>query len=280
MCAQIQNGAPLGSASTQVRGRRVCWRDAGDPRSHHAAVLVHAFPVGAHLWQPQLDAWPEWRVVAPALPGFDGSDPLDEPSVDAYALHLLAFLDELRIQRAVFCGVSMGGYVLFGVLRHAASRVAGLVFADTRSTADAPEALDGRHRMLRALEAGGAAAVAKEMLPKLLGKTTRERRPDLVESVRRMIEAQTIEGLRAAIHVLMSRPDSTPLLHRIGVPTLGIVGEEDTLTPPREMDAMVAAVPSATSVSIPHAGHLANLENPAAFNAAVARFLRSTIAEA
>lgn len=111
------------------------------------------------------------------------------------------------------------------------------------------------------------------MVPRLLGKTTLERRPDIVTRVREMIHGQTAEGMAAAVRVLMSRPDSTPLLGDIRVPALVIVGEEDTLTPPAEMERMTAAIPRATFAPIPHVGHLANLENPEAFNAAVNDFL-------
>lgn len=236
-------------------------------------VLVHAFPIGARLWEPQRDAFPGWRLVAPALPGFDGSELLDRPSIDSYALHLLRQLDELRIARAVFGGVSMGGHVVFAVLRQAAHRVAGIILASTRSAADSAEALASRRRMLQAVEESGPAAVATEMVSRLLGKTTQERRPELVLRVRQMIQGQTAQGIAAAIEVLMSRPDSTPLLASIRVPALVVVGDEDALTPPPEMTRMAAAIPGATFARIEGAGHLANLENTPAFNQVVRTFL-------
>lgn len=248
---------------------------AGDPAGTHALVLIHAFPVGVRLWEPQLNAFPGWRMMTPALPGFDGSDLIDDVSIDAYARHVLLQLDELGIDHAVFGGVSMGGYFAFAALRQAPERVAGVILADTRSTPDSPEALEGRRRLLETLERGGPSAVADDMVPKLLGKTTLAHRPDVVTRVRQMIQGQTAEGIAAAIRVLMSRPDSTPLLGGIRVPALVIVGEEDVLTPPSEMEHMAAAIPRATFVRIPQAGHLASLENPAAFNMAVSDFLRS-----
>ena len=110
---------------------------------------------------------------------------------------------------------------------------------------------------------------------KLLGKTTLERRPDIVARVQDMIRGQTVERIAAAVMVLMSRPDSTLLLRGIRVPALVIVGEEDALTPPAEMERMAAVIPHATFARIPEVGHLANLENPTPFNAAVSEFLRS-----
>ena len=257
----------------RIAGRSLAFLDAGDPAAGRVLVLVHAFPVGVRLFEPQLKAGPGWRMIAPALPGFDGSDLLDEASIDAYARHVLALLDELGIGRAVFGGVSMGGHFTLAVLRQAPERVAGLVLANTRSTADTTEALEGRRRMLQAVEVTGPVAAADAMIPRLLGRTTQERRPDIVARVRRMILGQTAEGITAAIRVLMSRPDSTPLLSGIRVPALVVAGDEDALTPPAEMERMAAAIPQATFVRIPEAGHLSNLENPDAFNVAVNAFL-------
>jgi 3-oxoadipate enol-lactonase len=127
--------------------------------------------------------------------------------------------------------------------------------------------------MLDVLVYGGPAGVADEMLSTLLGQTTRERRPELMADIRRMIKAQSRPAIASALKALMSRPDSTPTLEEIRVPTLIVVGEEDTLTPPPESERMQASIPGALLERIPEAGHMANLENPDAFNAAVRRFL-------
>ncbi|MBI4264953.1 MAG: alpha/beta fold hydrolase [Acidobacteria bacterium] len=256
-----------------VDGRSVAFLEGGDATASRVVVLVHAFPAGVRQLAPQLAAWPGWRLIAPALPGFDGSARLETPTVDAYARHVLALLDGLRVERAVFGGVSMGGYLTFAVLRQAAGRVAGLVLADTRSAADTPEALAGRRALLQTVERSGPDGVAAEMVPKLLGETTLGRRPDVVAHVSELIRHQPAGGIADAIHVLMSRPDSTPLLGGIRVPALVVVGDEDRLTPPPEMEHLARALPRSRFVRLPAAGHLANVENPDAFNAAVGEFL-------
>jgi 3-oxoadipate enol-lactonase len=116
------------------------------------------------------------------------------------------------------------------------------------------------------------------MLPKLLGRTTLATRPELVRFVRAMIESQSKEAIEGAILRLMSRPDSTPLLASIRVPALVLVGDEDVLTPPSEAEKMHAALPDARLEVIRGAGHLSNLENPDAFNAALSRFLDRVVA--
>jgi len=235
-------------------------------------VLLHAFPLGAGMWAPQRSAFPGWHVVTPALPGFDDSH-AGGSSMEAFAAHVNKELDRLEIGRAVIGGISLGGYVAFGVLRQRPERVSALILADTRSGADGDQAREGRVRMLKVLEERGPSGVFAEMRPKLFGETTHADRPDVVERVRGFAESQTPAAIEGAIRAMLDRPDSTSLLGTIAVPTLIVVGEEDALTPPAEAEGMHAAIPGATLVRLPHAGHLSNLETPEAFNAAVNAFL-------
>jgi pimeloyl-ACP methyl ester carboxylesterase len=236
-------------------------------------VLIHAFPMGAGLWAAQRDAFPGWRVLTPSMPGFDGRPRLASPSMDTYADAILEVVADAGPQPFVLGGVSMGGYLTFAIMRRAPGRVRALILAHTRSIADSDETRAGRQRMFDLIASGGAAAVTADMLPKLLGSTTRASRPAVVESLRRLCEAQDADGLADATRAMMSRPDSTPMLPRIDVPTLVVLGEEDTLTPPPEAERMAAALPRATLVRLPAAGHLSNMETPGAFNEVVGRFL-------
>lgn len=262
----------------EVGGERRRYLQAGAGES---LVLLHAFPLSADQWAPQLDAPPPgWRLLAPDLRGFRGPGALDRSgpppaslTIDDYAADIVALLDRLGIDRAVVGGLSMGGYVAFGLLRLAPERVRGLVLADTRPQADSEEARGRRRQMLERLERAGVSAVADDLAPSLLGRTTMRERPGVVARVRALIEANPVETVAAAIHALMTRPDSTALLSRIPVPTLVVVGEEDTLTPPDVAEAMCRAIPTAALTVIPRAGHLANLEQPEAFSAALAGFL-------
>jgi 3-oxoadipate enol-lactonase len=238
-------------------------------------VLLHAFPLNARMWEGQLAlAERGWRVIAPQLRGFDGA-PSDPPaaSMDDYAGDVIDLLDTLHVKQAVIGGLSMGGYVAFTILRLAARYVQGLILADTRPQADTPEAVAGRVRMLQLVQEKGPSAIADEMLPKLLGETTRATRPDVVERVRALMLASSADAIAGAIRALMSRPDSTPLLSSIHVPTLIIVGDQDTVTPRALAEEMQRGIAGSELTVIAEAGHLTNLEQPAAFDAALARFL-------
>jgi pimeloyl-ACP methyl ester carboxylesterase len=248
--------------------------------SERVLVLIHAFPLNARMWAPQL-ALAEttgWRILMPQLRGFDGgqSDP-PAGSMDDYAGDVVDLLDALRIERAVIGGLSMGGYVAFALLRNAARYVQGLVLADTRPQADSPEGIEGRKRMLQLLDEKGVAAVAETMLPNLLGESTRRDRSDVVDRVRQLILSNPPQAVRGAITAMLTRPDSTPLLKTIHCPTLLMVGDEDTLTPRKLSGDMQLKIPGSELAIVTGAGHLSNMEQPALFNDRLARFLEHRV---
>ncbi len=251
----------------------------GTGRPRGTLLLIHAFPLNARMWEPQLAlAANGWRVIAPQLRGMDGgSTDQAATSMDEHAGDIIDLLDALHVEDAVVGGLSMGGYVAFALLRHAARYVRGLVLADTRPQADTPEGVEGRRKMLALVGEKGPAAVADEMIPKLLGEDTRRTRPDVAQVVRALILASSADAIANAVTALMTRADSTPLLASIHVPTLILVGEQDTITPPALSEQMYQAIKGSEYIAIPGAGHLSNLEQPEAFNAALARFLEHRV---
>jgi pimeloyl-ACP methyl ester carboxylesterase len=255
--------------------RRLQWIEAGAPTSDRVLVWLHAFPVSSAMWTDQLEsATAGWRMIAPDLAGFGGTtDHTGPPSIDDFANDVDRLLDSLSLEKVVLGGLSMGGYAAFAVHRLVPDRVRGLILADTKSTADTAGAREGREAMLEVVERRGSVGVADEMLPKLLGGTTRRARPSIEARVRALIEANAADGLRRAIIRLRDRPDSSSQLARISVPVLVIVGEEDAVTPVDDARAIAAGAPDARLVILPEAGHLSNLENPASFNAALRPWL-------
>jgi 3-oxoadipate enol-lactonase len=147
------------------------------------------------------------------------------------------------------------------------------VLADTRAEADTDEARAKRVKMQALAQASGATAVIDAMLPNLLGATTQTGNPHLAQEVRGWAAATPASGIVDALEVLRTRPDSRPTLSTITCPTLVIVGREDALTPPSAAQVMRDGIAGARYVEIAEAGHLANVEQPQAFNAALHAFL-------
>jgi 3-oxoadipate enol-lactonase len=242
-------------------------------------LFAHAFPLNRTMWAPNVSALVErCRCVAADFRGFGESTALPPFTMDQYADDLARLLDVLRIDRVVLVGCSMGGYVAFAFLRRHRARVRGLVLADTRAAADTDDGREKRRALIEVARRDGATAVANAQIARLVGRSTREKQPDTYDAVHRMIAQARREGIVGALEAMMSRPDSTPMLSDIDVPTLVVVGEQDEITPPAEARAMQRRIPGSTLEIIAGAGHLGNVERPAAFNHVLTEFLVSLTA--
>lgn len=241
-------------------------------------LFIHGFPFDHRMWRHQLTGLARWPCIAPNLRGARGGDVPSATSaytVTAYADDLVALLDRAQIRRAVVCGLSMGGYIIFELLRRHPQRVRAAILCNTKAAADTPEAKLGRDALAAKTQRGGAQAVAAELVPKLLARETQQQRADVVREVTEMIERQPVAGIVGALHALRERPDSTPLLARMTLPVLVVAGADDQIAPAAGMEEMAEAIPGAQFRLVSSAGHLAPLEQPAQVNAALAAFLQT-----
>lgn len=259
---------------TLINGIHLAYSDQGQGTP---LVFIHAFPLSRAMWHPQVQVFAkEYRVITVDLRGHGESDaPMWRYTLDQFADDLNALLAHLSLSQAVFIGLSMGGYILMTFSRKYPDKTKALVFADTRAQADTEEGRAGRFAMAQTAYKDGPEAIADLMLPKLLSQTSRESKPELVETVRRIIVHNHISGIIGDLMAMAERPDSTPFLQEMTCPTLVVVGEDDIATPPPDAEWLVKHLPNAQLARIPAAGHLSNLEQPEAFNHALAPFLRT-----
>jgi pimeloyl-ACP methyl ester carboxylesterase len=237
-------------------------------------VFLHGFALNRSLWAPQLGGlMTRARCIAPDLRGFGKSEISGPYSMDQYADDVIAMLDVLHIDRAVIAGLSMGGYIAFALWRRYRERVRAMILADTRAGVDSEETKARRRANIVLARAKGSGAVADSQIAMMLGQTTRDRFPDIADAVHRMLSIAPVDGVVGALEAMLERPDSTPTLSTIDVPTLIIVGDEDVLTPPAEARAMHAAIPGSRLEILEGAGHLSSVERPAAFNHVTSEFL-------
>lgn len=249
--------------------------DAGRGRP---LLLVHGFPLDHRMWRHQIEALAaSHRVLAPDLRGFGRSSVTPGVvTMEQMADDLAAMLDALGItERAVFCGLSMGGYVAWSFFRRHAERLRALILCDTRAAPDSPEAAQNRLDTAQRVQREGTAPLVETMLPRIFGPQAAERCPEAVALAREAVLAAPAEGVAAALRGMAQRSDSRPLLGAIGLPALLVVGEHDAISPPAEMREMAQAMPRARLVEIAEAGHMAPLEQPGAVNEALAEFLAS-----
>jgi 3-oxoadipate enol-lactonase len=254
-------------------------RGAGQP-----VLLVHGFPLDHTMWHAQIETLSNYsRVIAPDLRGF-GQSPLGSvnPShgitMERYADDMAELLDDLNLDPAepiVFVGLSMGGYIAWQFARKYSSRVRALALLDTRALADTDEACAGRLKMAENVAEWGSRRVAEMMGPKLSAQSTFKTSPEIIAAIRRVVENTLPAAIAAAQRGMAARPDMTSFLPKIRVPTLVIVGNEDAISPPAEMQAIAAAIPSAEFVVIPNSGHMTTMENPEAVNQALTGFIHA-----
>jgi YbgC/YbaW family acyl-CoA thioester hydrolase len=249
---------------------------AADVRGNGPAILfIHGYPLDHTIWEHTLGSLDGWMRIAPDLRGMGQSDAPDLGySMTTYADDLLALLNTLGVNQVVLCGLSMGGYVAFEILRRAPERIRGLILVDTRAEADSLEGRRVRETALALAREGGAEAIAAAMLPTMLGRASIEAQPALRERVKRMMATTPVAGIIGAIGALRDRPDSLALLPTLAaIPALVIVGAEDVVTPPERAQAMADALPDARLVILPGAGHLTPVEQPERVTTLIADFL-------
>ena len=256
-----------------VGGIEMAYDDTGGGGT--TLVLLHGFPFDRSMWRGQAEALAgEFRVVAPDLRGLGETPVGDEVSIEGMAEDVSALLDELSLGRVVLGGLSMGGYVAFEFFRKFPERVRALVLADTRPQADTEEGRRTREESAQRALKEGMAPIVESMLPKLISTETRERGGEVLALARAMMLDTSPEGAAAALRAMAARRDQTDLLPSINVPTLIIVGSEDTVTPPADAEAMHAKIAGSRLVVVEGAGHLSNVERPSEFNRALVEFLR------
>ena len=248
---------------------RVGYDDRG---SGPPLVLLHPFPLTRGTWAPLADALvARRRVITVDAPGFGESPLPGHWSIADLADAIAELLTARGVPRATLLGLSMGGYAALAFAARHRDRLAGLVLADTRASADSREVRTGREAAISLLPREGSEAYLATSLPRLLAPGAAA---PVLAAVRAQAETRPF-ALVLALEALRGRPDRTAELGAIDVPTLVVCGELDQVTPGAEMRQMAAAIPGARFEAIAGAGHLSHVEAPAAFSHLVGAFLES-----
>ena len=236
--------------------------------------LLHAFPANHQLCVPVADMLASrYRVILPDLRGHGDSTPGQGPAtMDKHAADLLRLCDAEHVGRAVFAGVSIGGYVLFEFWRRHRERVAALILCNTKAAPDNDQARADRLKSADDVEQHGPATFLDGMAAKLVGATTRTNRPDLQAAARKLMAKMSAPGIAAVQRGMAARPDSLLTLATINVPALIVGGEED-ITPLADLQAIQQGIRGSQITVIPKAGHYAIFERPDEVGRVIRKFL-------
>lgn len=260
---------------TTANGVEISYEEAGTP-SAFPVILIHGFPFSHDMWKLQVAALKNsYRIIAYDLRGHGNSSVGDgQYTLEFFVDDLIGLLDNLRIERAVLCGLSMGGYIALRAVQRNPERVLALILADTQSKADTNEAKLKRGASIKAVKTSGVKAYAEGFVKSAFAPQTFTAKTDVVDSIRKIIVSNSVLGICGALLALVSRTDTTEALPNIKVPTLILVGEHDALTPVSASREMHEKIPNSELHIIPDAAHMSNLENPEVFNDHVLAFLQ------
>jgi pimeloyl-ACP methyl ester carboxylesterase len=258
----------------ELNGIQLAYDEAGQGP---AVLLIHGFPLGRQMWQPQVQALAGagFRAVAPDLRGFGESEPGTEVgATDLMADDLIALLDHLGIEKAVVGGMSMGGYVMLNLLARYPERFSAACFIVTRADADDETARGKRGHLISEIQAGRPEVVPNAFTPLIFADRTVADRPELVDEVRGWMTATSPAGFVVGLEAIRDRGDSSALLPQLKIPVLVLGAKEDKAIPPEISQDMAEQIPGAKLCMVAGAGHMVNIEQPDAFNAALLDFLR------
>lgn len=247
-----------------------------DKGSGPPLVLIHGHPFDRSMWTPQVEAFAArgWRVIAPDLRGYGQSTVVPgTTTLSDFARDIAALLDHLGVDGFVLSGLSMGGQIAMECYRLFGGRIQGLVLADTFAAAETDEGKAWRNALADRLLREGMAPYADEVLPKMMAPHNVAAQPAVAAHVLRMMRGAPAAGAAAALRGRAERPDYVPMLPKVAVPALVVVGSDDEYTPVADAQVLRDGIPGSTLVVIEGAGHLPNLERPAEFNEAMTHFL-------
>jgi 3-oxoadipate enol-lactonase len=238
-------------------------------------VLLHPFPANHEFWLPVANALAaRYRLILPDLRGHGESGVGEGPAtMEKHAADIYRVMDDAEIGRAPMVGVSIGGYALFEFWRKHRDRVAALGLCNTKAPPDAPEARAARLQAANDVIERGTEPFFESMVPRLLGKTARETRPDLVDRALRMMRKMSPQDVAQVQQGMAERPDSVATLKTINVPTLLMTGEEDVLAGVNEAEVMRQHIPNAQLRVLPKAGHYSPWEQPEEAGRVLRQFL-------
>ncbi|MHB1146094.1 MAG: alpha/beta fold hydrolase [Lutibacter sp.] len=252
----------------------VCYNDEG-PEKAPVIILIHGFPLNKSMWNSQVEALKgSFRVIAYDIRGHGNTDiGAIDFSIDLFVNDLLGFMDALKIEKTIICGLSMGGYIALNAIECYSTRFSALILSDTNCTADSPEAIEKRMNTIESIKENGVDKLADDLIPNLFAPESFKTNSEEIVAVKEMIVTTSKQSLYNSLHALANRKETCSKLSSIKVPVLILVGEEDKITPIEAARTMNVKIRDANLQIIPHSGHLSNLENPYEFNMQLKKFV-------
>ncbi len=256
-----------------VNNFQLSYDDVGD--GSIPIIFLHGYPFDKTMWYNQLDFLKfSYRLISCDIRGFGKStDEETSLSIDLFTDDLIKFMDKLGIDKAIICGLSMGGYIALNAIKRFPNRFKGLILCDTQCIADTPEVKEKRYKTIEVIEGGGIANFTEGIIESVFHKDSIANKKELIGEIRSVVLANSEHIIKQGLVALAERSETCSILNKITVPTLIICGREDGVTPPAQSEMMNETIKGSELKVIDHAGHVSNLEQPHDFNQHLLDFL-------
>jgi len=263
--------------SINLNGVTICYDDFG--KGIVPIIFIHGFPFDKSSWQPQMDFLKKnHRVIAYDIRGFGKSTAnAENASIRLFADDLIKLMDALQINKAIVCGLSMGGYILLNAVTRYPEKFKAIILSDTQCIADPPEAKEKRYKTIEQIDAGGLIGFAETFVKNIFYQESLETKKELVQKIKNIIFSTSTVTITRTLNALAQRLEMCSSLNEISVPALILCGKEDTVTPPSQAEFLHSNIANSTIHCIDKAGHLSNLEQPDEFNQHLTNFIAGLI---
>jgi len=262
------------SVVTNVNNIAVSYSDEG-PVEGRVVIFIHGFPLNKSMWDMQIEALKdEYRVIAYDIRGHgDSESGYDHFSIDLFVKDLLGLMLSLNIEKAVLCGLSMGGYIALNAAINFPEQFDALILSDTSCTADSPKSRNKRIEVIESIKLNGIETFADDSINNMFSSGSIAAKGTEIASVREMIVNTSSPSIYNSMHALATRKETCSRLAEIKMPVLIMAGDEDKIAPPITAMVMHQNIRGSVFSIIEKAGHLSNMENPYEFNYQVKKFL-------
>lgn len=269
----MKNATKGYNLSLPINNFLVSYDDIGEGNT--PIIFLHGYPFDKTMWQGQLAfLQSSYRLLPCDIRGFGKSTDQDSSlSIDLFAQDLVLFMDALNIDKAIVCGLSMGGFIALNAQKRFPERFEALILCDTQCIPDSPEVKEKRYATIEEISTNGAAGFNEGFIKSVFHKSTLANKKELVAKLRQVVFFNSKHIIKQGLLALAERSETCSSLNEIRIPTLIICGREDEVTPLAQSEQMHASITGSILQVIEHAGHVSNLEQPDIFNQHLHNFL-------
>ena len=244
-------------------------------RKNQAIIFVHGFPYNHSMWDAQVEYFSKnYFCVTYDVRGLGASEVGDgQYTMEKYIDDLFLVISELKLNKPILCGLSMGGYISYRAVVRKQSIFKSAIFCDTKAEGDTDKIKLVRANKIKQINEEGLDAFVDEFVPVCFSEKYKTDHSVNFNKVKLLSKTYNPIGVKGALIAMLSRVSSVPFLKQIKIPTLHICGEFDIMTPPNKMEVDSSKIVNSVLKVVPNSGHMSPIENPKFVNTTIENFI-------